>query len=71
MIGFRVKRASPRCLGARREWRTRKLRARFGGEALEHEPEQGLLRAAERFRRIKAHGHLGTLVTALGAGATA
>ncbi len=28
----------------------------------------GLLRAAERFRRIKRHGELGTLVTALGAG---
>ena len=26
----------------------------------------GLLRAAERFRRIKHHGELGTLVTALG-----
>ncbi len=27
----------------------------------------GLLRAAERFRRIKRHGELGVLVTALGA----
>ena len=26
----------------------------------------GLLRAAERFRRIKHHGELGALVTALG-----
>jgi hypothetical protein len=28
----------------------------------------GLLRAAERFRRIKRHAELGALVTALGAG---
>ena len=31
----------------------------------------GLLRAAERFRRIKHHGELGALVTALGAGTAA
>jgi hypothetical protein len=31
----------------------------------------GLLRAAERFRRIKRRGELGTLVTALGAGTAA
>ncbi len=43
-----------------KRWREGDMRRRWLG--------LGLLRAAERFRRIKRHGELGTLVTALGAG---
>ena len=43
-----------------KRWRDGDMRRRWLG--------LGLLRAAERFRRIKRHGELGTLVTALGAG---
>src|SRR3989475_1333043 len=43
-----------------KRWRDGDMRRRWLGF--------GLLRAAERFRRIKRHGELGTLVTALGAG---
>jgi transposase-like protein len=46
-----------------KRWRDGDMRRRWIG--------LGLLRAAERFRRIKRHGELGTLVTALGAGAAA
>jgi transposase-like protein len=46
-----------------KRWRDGDMRRRWLG--------LGLLRAAERFRRIKRHGELGTLVTALAAGATA
>ena len=42
-----------------KRWRRGDMRERWLG--------LGLLRAAERFRRIKAHGELGALVTALGA----
>src|SRR3989454_855875 len=41
-----------------KRWREGDMRRRWLG--------LGLLRAAERFRRIKRHGELGTLVTALG-----
>ena len=41
-----------------KRWRDGDMRRRWIG--------LGLLRAAERFRRIKHHGELGTLVTALG-----
>jgi transposase-like protein len=44
-------------------WRDGDMRRRWIG--------LGLLRAAERFRRIKRHGELGVLVTALGAGTAA
>jgi len=43
-----------------KRWRDGDMRRRWLG--------LGLLRAAERFRRIKRHGELGTLVTALGTG---
>ncbi len=46
-----------------KRWRDGDMRRRWIG--------LGLLRAAERFRRIKRHGELGTLVTALGAGTAA
>ncbi len=46
-----------------KRWRDGDMRRRWLG--------LGLLRAAERFRRIKRHGELGTLVTALGAGTVA
>jgi transposase-like protein len=46
-----------------KRWRDGDMRRRWLG--------LGLLRAAERFRRIKRHGALGVLVTALAAGATA
>jgi hypothetical protein len=42
-----------------KRWRDGDMRRRWIG--------LGLLRAAERFRRIKRHGDLGVLVTALGA----
>jgi len=42
-----------------KRWRDGDMRRRWIG--------LGLLRAAERFRRIKRHGELGALVTALGA----
>ena len=42
-----------------KRWRDGDMRRRWIG--------LGLLRAAERFRRIKRHGELGVLVTALGA----
>ena len=42
-----------------KRWRRGDMRQRWLG--------LGLRRAAERFRRIKAHGELGALVTALGA----
>ena len=41
-----------------KRWRDGDMRRRWIG--------LGLLRAAERFRRIKHHGELGALVTALG-----
>jgi transposase-like protein len=46
-----------------KRWRDGDMRRRWIG--------LGLLRAAERFRRIKRHGELGVLVTALGAAAKA
>jgi hypothetical protein len=46
-----------------KRWRDGDMRRRWIG--------LGLLRAAERFRRIKRHGELGVLVTALGAGTAA
>jgi putative transposase len=46
-----------------KRWRDGDMRRRWLG--------LGLLRAAERFRRIKRHGELGTLLSALGAGTTA
>src|SRR2546425_450853 len=45
-----------------KRWRDGDMRRRWIG--------LGLLRAAERFRRIKRHGELGALVTALGAATT-
>ena len=46
-----------------KRWRDGDMRRRWVG--------LGLLRAAERFRRIKQHGELSVLVTALGAAKTA
>jgi hypothetical protein len=46
----------------RRGWRDGDMRRRWIG--------LGLRRAAERFRRIKRHGDLGVLVTALGTAIT-
>jgi putative transposase len=46
-----------------KRWRDGDMRRRWLG--------LGLLRAAERFRRIKRHGELGALVSALGGGTTA
>src|SRR6266850_6277564 len=50
---------------------TRNIRRGRDGDMRRRWLGLGLLRAAERFRRIKRHGELGTLVTALGTGTAA